>query len=70
MRYATIKEHSGQFSLRLMCRLLSVSVSGYYDWRERKPSRRDITNQVLAKKLKLFLMRKNHALEPSGLLND
>ncbi len=52
MRYATIKEHSGQFSLRLMCRLLSVSVSGYYDWRERKPSRRDITNQVLAKKIK------------------
>lgn len=47
-----IKEHSGQFSLRLMCRLLSVSVSGYYDWRERKPSRRDMNNQVLAKKIK------------------
>ncbi|QLZ68060.1 IS3 family transposase ISAzvi9 [Legionella sp. PC1000] len=47
-----IKEHSGQFSLRLMCRLLSVSVSGYYDWRKRKPSRRDMNSQVLAKKIK------------------
>lgn len=47
-----IKEHSGQFSLRLMCRLLSVSVSGYYDWRERKPSRRDMDNQALTKKIK------------------
>lgn len=47
-----IKQHSHQFSLRLMCRLLSVSVSGYYDWRDRKPSNREEHNRQLAKKIK------------------
>lgn len=52
MRYALIKEQSNQFSLRLMCRLLSVSVSGYYGWRDRKPSRREEENRQSAIKIK------------------
>lgn len=47
-----IKEESSRFSLRLMCRLLSVSVSGYYNWRARIPSRREEENQQLANKIK------------------
>lgn len=47
-----IKEQSHQFPLRLMCRLLSVSVSGYYDWRARKPSRREEANHQLTDKIK------------------
>lgn len=47
-----IKEYSNMFSLRLMCRLLSVSVSGYYDWRHRKPSHREEINRQLARKIK------------------
>lgn len=47
-----IKTQSSQFSLRLMCRLLSVSVSGYYGWRCRKPSRREEYNRQLAIKIK------------------
>jgi putative transposase len=35
-----------------MCRLLSVSVSGYYDWRDRKPSRREENNRKLTNKIK------------------
>ena len=34
-----MKEHAGEFAVRLMCRVLSVSPSGYYDWRKRKPSK-------------------------------
>lgn len=45
---ANIKHHS----VRMMCRLLSVSASGYYDWRERPPSRRDQENTVLTGKIK------------------
>ena len=52
MKYAMIKTQSNQFSLRLMCRLLSVSVSGYYGWRCRKPSRREEDNHQLAIKIK------------------
>lgn len=47
-----IKEQSNQFSLRLMCRLLSVSVSGYYGWHDRTPSRREEENRRLAIKIK------------------
>lgn len=47
-----IKEESSRFSLALMCRLLSVSASGYYDWRSRKPSRREEENRQLANKIK------------------
>lgn len=47
-----IKKYSKQFSVRTMCRLLSVSPSGYYDWRDRPPSLRAQKNAVLAARIK------------------
>jgi putative transposase len=40
VRYACIREHEGQFTVVLMCRVLAVARAGYYAWRQRKPSRR------------------------------
>ena len=51
MRYAIIKSESHRFSIRQMCRILSVSVSGYYAWLNRKPSSRRQDDENLKLKI-------------------
>ena len=53
MRYVMIKENTPYFSVRMMCKMLSVSSSGYYDWCDRAPSLRAQANAVLAGKIKV-----------------
>jgi putative transposase len=36
-----------------MCRLLGVSKSGYYGWRDRPPSERTLSDEVLTDKIRL-----------------
>jgi transposase InsO family protein len=40
VRYAFIEDHVQEYPVRLMCNILEVSPSGYYDWRDRAPSPR------------------------------
>lgn len=47
-----IKSHSHDFDIRMMCRLLEVSSSGYYDWVERQPSQREQENENLTIQIK------------------
>jgi putative transposase len=49
-----INKHTKRFSVRLMCKMLLVSPSGYYDWRDRAPSKRAQENAALAAKIKKF----------------
>ena len=47
MRYAFIEEHSQRHPVARLCRLVDVSTSGYYDWRDRQPSERQRRDQEL-----------------------
>ncbi len=40
MKYAFIAAHEQEFSVKRMSKVLGVSRSGYYAWKERRPSRR------------------------------
>jgi len=47
VRYACIARHRGEYPLRLMCRVLEVSTSGYYAARRRAPSARALADERL-----------------------
>lgn len=52
MRYAFIAAHVAQFPMRLMCRALEVSRSGFYAWRGRPASKRSTQNRLLLERIK------------------
>lgn len=47
MRYAVITRHRAEFQVRLMCRVLEVSSSGYYTSLKRPPSWHALIDEVL-----------------------
>jgi transposase InsO family protein len=51
MRYQFIEDHRGGFPVTRMCQELDVSPSGYYAWRQRPPSAREMANQELVRRI-------------------
>ncbi|MEH6626145.1 MAG: IS3 family transposase [Motiliproteus sp.] len=47
MKYALIQEYRGQYTIRLMCKVLGVSASGYYRWLNRESSGRERRRQFM-----------------------
>lgn len=52
-RYRFIDEHAERWPIRVMCGVLGVSTSGFYDWRRRGPSRRAREDFELAELIEL-----------------
>jgi putative transposase len=50
--YRLIEAEKTSFSIPLMCRMLGVCRSGYYDWRGRPPSNRSRENAALSAKIR------------------
>jgi transposase InsO family protein len=51
MKYAWIENHRDEYTVSRLCRVLSVSRSGYCQWRVRLPSTRVLANRVLDAKV-------------------
>jgi putative transposase len=54
LRYAVIARHLREFKVRLMCRVLEVSPSGYYASRKRPPSWHALIDEVLMARVRII----------------
>ena len=53
MKYAWIENHRDEYTVSRLCRVLSVSRTGYCQWRARAPSARALANKALDAKVQL-----------------
>jgi len=47
MKYQFVAKHEGKYPVSRICTLLDISRSGYYAWKNRKPSQREHLKQAL-----------------------
>jgi hypothetical protein len=52
VKYQFIANHREEFEITVMCRVLGVARSGYYAWRQRPVSTREMANQELSQQIK------------------
>ena len=57
MRYRFVDGHKKVWPIHLMCDVLSISRSGYYDWAGRGPSRRARANRLLDDRIRDIYVR-------------
>ena len=58
MKYAFIQQEKTHYPVCRLCDVLGVSRSGYYDWFQRVPSKRDEANTQLLTKIKALYKEK------------
>jgi transposase InsO family protein len=61
VRYQFIRDHEGEYRVSAMCRVLEVSRSGYYGWKERPESPRTRDNRTLLSRIRFIHVRSREA---------
>jgi len=69
VKYAVIRQHVGEFPVRLMCRVLEVTPSGYYAWKRRPTSLWERNRRQLGELVKVLFDR-NRQVYGSPRLTD
>ncbi len=70
MRFRFIHEHAKQFSVRVMCRVLGVSASGYYAWCSRPESMRSREDRRLRTKIRVAFKRSRATYSATRIQRD
>jgi Transposase and inactivated derivatives len=52
LRFEFLKNHRKEYNIEKACKTLKISRSGFYEYLNRKPSLRDLENEVLSEKIK------------------
>lgn len=52
MKFRYLDVRRREYPVRMMCRCLQVSPSGYYAWKQRRPSRRAVANAALLERIR------------------
>jgi transposase InsO family protein len=53
VKFAFVRDHRQRWPVRMICRVLEVSHSGFYAWRKRPPSARALRQKELLEKIRL-----------------
>ena len=70
MRFQFIHEHLKEFSVRVMCRVLGVSASGYYAWCSRPESMRSREDRRLRTKIRAAFERSRETYSARRIRRD
>ena len=70
MRCAVIARHRGEFPVRLMCRVLEVSVAGFYAYRQRPESWRAVIDDLLMAHIRIAFAASGETYGAPRLLHE
>ena len=65
-----MKANQASYPVSMMCRLLDVSTSGYYEWRKRPPSKRSREDEVLIEKIRHYHRMSDGSYGAPRILED
>ena len=70
MKYGFIRGHAADYPVKLLCRMLSVQRSAYYDWRERPSKVIGPEELALRRRMKALFAASRGSLDSRMMMNN